>query len=52
MRNYEYTEASLALEISKLFNITEDRAIEEINQVKSKIPIIRKTRKVLKKLEN
>ncbi len=52
MRNYEYTDTTLGLEISKLFNITEERAIEEINKVRIKIPVIRKTRKILKKLEN
>jgi len=52
MRNYEYQEQLLSNEISKQFNITEDRAREEIEKVKSRYPNIKKSRKVLKKLEN
>ena len=52
MRNYEYNDQSLANEISKQFNITVERAMEEIERVKNKYPNIKKSRKVLKKLEN
>lgn len=52
MRNYEYTDKSLSNEISKQFNITEERAFEEIDRVRNKYPNIKKSRKVLKKLEN
>lgn len=52
MRNYDYNEKSLAHEISKQFNITEERSIEEILNVKTKYPNIKKSRKILKKLEN
>lgn len=52
MRNYEYQEQLLANEISKQFNITEDRAVEEIEKVKNRYPNIKKSRKILKKLEN
>jgi hypothetical protein len=52
MRHYDYNDQSLATEISKLFNITEERAIEEIENVREKYPNIKKSRKVLKKLEN
>lgn len=52
MRNYEYQEQLLANEISKQFNITEERAKEEIEKVKNRYPNIKKSRKVLKKLEN
>lgn len=52
MRNYEYQEQLLANEISKQFNITEDKAKEEIERVKNKYPNLKKSRKVLKKLEN
>ena len=52
MRNYEYQEQLLANEISKQFNITEDRAKEEVEKVKLRYPNIKKSRKVLKKLEN
>lgn len=52
MRNYEYDDQSLANEISKEFNITEEQAFLEIENVREKYPNIRKSRKVLKKLEN
>jgi hypothetical protein len=52
MRNYDYNDKSLANEISKQFNITIDRAMEEIDRVRRKYPNIKKSRKILKKLEN
>ncbi len=52
MRNYEFTDIQLINEISKQFNITEERTIEEIEKVRSRYPNIRKSRKSLKKLEN
>lgn len=52
MRNYEYDDQSLANEISKEFNITEEQAFSEIEGVREKYPNIKKSRKVLKKLEN
>ena len=52
MRNYEYNDQSLANEISKEFNITEEQAISEIENIRDKYPNIKKSRKVLKKLEN
>ncbi|BCS83257.1 poxvirus early transcription factor-like protein [Cotonvirus japonicus] len=52
MRNYEYNDNSLANEISNEFNITEEQAIEEIVSVREKYPNIKKSRKILKKLEN
>lgn len=52
MRNYEYTVKTLGNEIAKQFNITEERALEEIERVQQKYPHIKKSRKVLKKLEN
>jgi hypothetical protein len=52
MRNYEFTENQLSLELSKQFNITENAATEEIDRVKNKYPKIKKSRKILKKLEN
>lgn len=52
MRNYEYDDQSLATEISKEFNITEENAYAEIRNVMEKFPVIKKSRKVLKKLEN
>lgn len=52
IRNFEFTEKALANEISKQFNITEDKAIEEYEKVRAKYPNIKKSRKVLKKLEN
>lgn len=52
IRNYEYTDVSLANEISKQFNITEEKALEDIERVKQRFPNLKKSRKVLKKLEN
>ena len=52
IRNYDYNDQSLANEISKQFNITIERAMEEIERVKNKYPNIKKSRKILKKLEN
>lgn len=52
IRNFEFTEKSLANEISKQFNITEEKAIEEYEWVKQRYPNLKKSRKVLKKLEN
>jgi hypothetical protein len=52
MRNYEYTDQALANVISKQFNITEERALEEIEKVKTRFPNLKKSRKILKKLEN
>jgi hypothetical protein len=52
MRNYDYNDQSLASEISKQFNTTIDRSIEEIERVINKYPNIKKSRKILKKLEN
>lgn len=52
MRNYDYSDQSLANEISKQFNITIERAMEEIDRVRNKYPNIKKSRKILKKLEN
>jgi hypothetical protein len=52
IRNFEFTEKSLANEISKQFNITEDKAFEEYEKVKARYPNLKKSRKVLKKLEN
>lgn len=52
IRNFEFTEKSLSNEISKQFNITEDKALEEYKKVKQRYPNIKKSRKVLKKLEN
>lgn len=52
MRNYEYDDQSLANEISKEFNITEEQAFSEMEAVREKYPNIKKSRKILKKLEN
>jgi hypothetical protein len=52
VRNYDYTDQILANEISKQFNITVERSLEEIERVKNKYPNIKKSRKILKKLEN
>lgn len=52
IRNYEFTEKELIDEVSKQFNITEEKSLEEYQKVKQKYPNLKKSRKVLKKLEN
>jgi len=52
MRNYDYNIQTLASEISKQFNITLENALENIERVIAKWPNIKKSRKVLKKLDN
>jgi hypothetical protein len=52
IRNFEFTEKDLVDELSKQFNITEQKALEEYDRVRSKYPNLKKSRKVLKKLEN
>ncbi|CAH6421508.1 VETF early transcription factor large subunit [uncultured virus] len=52
MRNYDYNDQSLSNEISKQFNITLDRAMEAIERVRNRYPNIKRSRKLLKKLEN
>lgn len=52
MRNYEYDDQSLSAEISKEFNITEEQAMIEIQSVREKYPNMKKSRRILKKLEN
>lgn len=52
LRNYEYNDQSLANEIAKQFNITEERAMNEINKVRERYPNLKLSRKILKKLEN
>jgi hypothetical protein len=52
MRNYEYTNKSLSQEISKQFNITEDRVLELIEDMKKRYPFLKKSRNVLKNMGN
>jgi hypothetical protein len=52
MRNYDYTDTGLAGEIAKQFNITESRAADEIDRVHKKYPSLKRSRKIMKKLEN
>jgi len=52
LRNYEFNEQLLSLEISKQFNITDKQASELIKSVIAKYPNLKKSRNVLKKLEN
>ena len=50
MRNFDFEDDILAEEISKQFNITNERALEEIQKVKAKFPNMGKGKKsVLKK---
>ncbi len=48
LRNYEFNEKLLGLEISKQFNITEKDALEKIEYVIEKYPSLKKSRNVLK----
>ena len=52
MRNYDYNDKSLANVIAIQFNITMENAINEIERVKAKYPKIKRSRRILKKLEN
>jgi hypothetical protein len=52
IRNYEYTDQALSDVISKQFNITLQKAVEEIERVKKNVPNPKRGRKILKKLEN
>jgi hypothetical protein len=52
IRNYEFTEKILANEIGKQFNITEEKAYEEYQRVKTLYPHLKKSRKVLKNFVN
>ena len=52
MKNYEYDEISLSKIISKQFNITENESLNKINDIKKKYPKIKKSRKILKSLDN
>jgi hypothetical protein len=51
-RNYEFNDKDLSIELSKQFNITDKQAYDAIIAFRNKYPNIRKSRKVLKKLEN
>lgn len=48
MRNYEMNEKKMANELSKQFNITEDKAMDHINKMTEKYSSVRKSRKILK----
>lgn len=52
IRNYEFTDKNLALELSKQFNITYEKSLGYINDVRKLYPKLKKNRKYLKKLEN
>jgi hypothetical protein len=51
MRNYEFQNDKLAAELAKQFNITDEIALDTIKSVKERYPNIKKSRKVLKKLD-
>ena len=52
IRNYEHTDITLANVISKQFNITEQLALKKIQDAKNKYPKLKKSRKILKSLDN
>lgn len=51
LKNYESNEKQLNIEISKLFNINEKQAYDNINRVIQKYPNLKKSRNILKKYE-
>ena len=52
LKNYEFNERLLSIEISKQFNITENQAIDKIKNVLEKYPNLKKSRNILKRFEN
>jgi hypothetical protein len=52
MKNYDYTITSLSNEVAKQFNLTIEQATKEVNKMHDEYPNIKKSTKVLKKLEN
>lgn len=52
LRNYAFHDTQLASELAKQFNITEEKALEEIQKTRAKYPNIKKSRKQPKSLEN
>lgn len=52
MKNYEYNEISLIKEIGKQFNLTDIQASDKIESVRKKYPVIKKSRKILKKIDS
>lgn len=52
MRNYEFQDNKLAFELAKQFNVTEEKALGYIYKVRAKYPALKKSRKLLKKLDN
>jgi hypothetical protein len=52
LRNYEFIPKLLAVEIAKQFNITDKDALLKIEEVVKKYPMLKKSRKILKKLQN
>ncbi len=51
LRNYDITDNVLVNEISRQFNITTEKADEEVQRIKQRYPYLKKSRKILKKLE-
>jgi len=51
-RNYEFHDSKLAAELAIQFYITEESALEAIQKTRLKYPNLKKSRKILKKLEN
>lgn len=52
MKNYEYTNKKLVEQISREFNILEQQAQDDIDRVNQKNKNIKKSRKILKKMED
>ena len=52
LRNYDISEKNIIIEISKQFNITEEDAAIELESVMKRYPYVKKSRRVLKTVEN
>jgi hypothetical protein len=52
LRNYEFIPHIIVELLTKQFNITDKVALEKIVMIKAKNPMLKKSRKVLKKLDN
>ena len=51
IRTFDYTDQFLADQISKEFNLTLEQALSDINSTRDKYPRVKKSRKILKKID-
>ena len=50
MKHYEFTEVELINEVAKQFNITKNKAEDEVINIRKKYPIIKKSSKILRNI--